>query len=320
MPRGRAFLALKGGRQRLVVLRALGLGDLLTAVPALRALAEAFPRHHRVLATAPDLGELALATGAVHEIAPAAPLAPLPSSLGYPDLAVNLHGRGPESHAVLLALRPRRLIAFASADAGVRGPEWRADEHEVHRWCRLLAEEGIASRADSLVVRVPPGRVPARSRGATVVHPGAAEPARRWPASRFAAVARAERAAGRSVLVTGSARERELASEVADRAGLPRAAVLAGRTSLLGLARVVAAAGRVVSGDTGIAHLAVAVGTPSVTLFGPVPPSLWGPPPYRPQHLPLWSGGVGDPHGDSPDAGLLRVQVDDVLEALRTLA
>jgi ADP-heptose:LPS heptosyltransferase len=96
--------------------------------------------------------------------------------------------------------------------------------------------------------------------------------------------------------------------------------VLAGRTSLLGLARVVAAAGRVVSGDTGIAHLAVAVGTPSVTLFGPVPPSLWGPPPCRPQHLPLWRGGVGDPHGDSPDAGLLRVQVDDVLEALRTLA
>ena len=49
----------------LVVLRALGLGDLLTAVPALRALACAYPRHRRILAAPAWLAPLALHTGAV---------------------------------------------------------------------------------------------------------------------------------------------------------------------------------------------------------------------------------------------------------------
>ncbi|MDP9388463.1 MAG: glycosyltransferase family 9 protein, partial [Actinomycetota bacterium] len=94
--------------------------------------------------------------------------------------------------------------------------------------------------------------------------------------------------------------------------------VLAGRTDLLGLAAVVAAAGRVVSGDTGVAHLASAFGTPSVILFGPVPPSRWGPPPSGP-HRALWAGTVGDPHAPRRDPGLLRLHVDDVLAALADL-
>jgi uncharacterized protein YjbJ (UPF0337 family) len=65
-----------------------------------------------------------------------------------------------------------------------------------------------------------------------------------------------------------------------------------------------------------VAHLATAFGTPSVVLFGPTPPHEWGPPPDRPQHRALWAGERGDPHATRPDAGLLRIQVDDVIEAL----
>ncbi|MBA2575354.1 MAG: glycosyltransferase family 9 protein, partial [Euzebyaceae bacterium] len=82
------------------------------------------------------------------------------------------------------------------------------------------------------------------------------------------------------------------------------------------LAAVVAAAGRVVCGDTGVAHLATAVGIPSVVLFGPVPPSRWGPPADRPRHRALWAGGTGDPHAPRPDPGLLRITVEDVVAAL----
>jgi ADP-heptose:LPS heptosyltransferase len=71
-----------------------------------------------------------------------------------------------------------------------------------------------------------------------------------------------------------------------------------------------------VCGDTGVAHLATAFGTPSVVLFGPTPPSEWGPPPNRPRHQVLWAGRRGDPHGQSPDAGLLAIEVPDVLGAL----
>jgi ADP-heptose:LPS heptosyltransferase len=81
---------------------------------------------------------------------------------------------------------------------------------------------------------------------------------------------------------------------------------------------VVAAAARVVCGDTGVAHLATAVGTPSVALFGPTPPALWGPPPGAPQRV-LWAGGAGDPHAERPAAGLRRIGVEQVLRELELL-
>jgi ADP-heptose:LPS heptosyltransferase len=309
-------------RPAVVVLRALGLGDLLTAVPALRALADAFPRHPRLLATPAALGPLARATGAVDEVVPADGLeAPLHPRLHGAGLAVNLHGRGPESHELLLATEPRRLVAFThpAVPASAQGPRWRADEHEVARWCRLLEESGIAADPARLDLRLPPGPVPHGVQGATLVHPGAASPARRWPPERHAEVARAELARGRRVVVTGGPSEVELAGEVAALAGLTDAAVHAGQEGVLGLARMVAAAARVVCGDTGVAHLATALRTPSVVLFGPVSPALWGPPPDRPWHRALWAGTSGDPHGQLPDPGLLAIDVEQVTEALADL-
>jgi ADP-heptose:LPS heptosyltransferase len=289
--------------------RALGLGDFLTGVPALRALARAFPDHHHVLAAPKAFAPLADLTGAVDEVVDTAPLGAAPAGA---DVAVNLHGRGPQSTRALRAARPRRLIAFG--EGGVR---WRADEHEVARWCRLLEESGIP--ADPGALELPPPSVAAPvAPGGTVIHPGAASPARRWPPERWAAVARAELEAGRRVIVTGSAAERDLAAAIARDAG-DAAIVLAGETDLLGLAATVAGAGRVVCGDTGVAHLATAFGTASVVLFGPTPPSEWGPPPDRPQHQVLWAGTRGDPHAPRPDPGLLAIGVDDVLGALRNL-
>jgi ADP-heptose:LPS heptosyltransferase len=285
----------------LVVLRDLGLGDFLTGVPALRALARAYPEHRRVLVAPDALAPLVELSGTGFSLAPAVP----PGA----DVAVNLHGRGPQSHARLRAARPRRLIAFACGDQ--RGPTWRPDEHEVARWCRLLQESGIAADpADlRLDLDVPPS-------GATIVHPGAASPARRWPAERFAAVARAELAAGRRVIVTGGPDERALAERVAHGTD---AEVVAGETDLRQLTGLVAAAARVVCGDTGVAHLATAFGIPSVVLFGPTPPAEWGPPRHDGRHRALWAGRRGDPHGRVPDPGLLTITVDDVLAALAEL-
>jgi ADP-heptose:LPS heptosyltransferase len=106
-----------------------------------------------------------------------------------------------------------------------------------------------------------------------------------------------------------------LAEAVIERAGLPRSANHVGATGLLELAAIVAHAGAVCSGDTGIAHLATAFGTPSVVLFGPVSPAEWGPPPSE-RHRALWKGIRGDPHGDRPARGLLAIGVDEVARAL----
>ncbi|HEU4973441.1 MAG TPA: glycosyltransferase family 9 protein [Baekduia sp.] len=258
-------------------------------------------------------------------LADAAPLAPLAPELHGAGLLVNLHGRGPQSHAVALAARPRRLIAFAHPEvpetAGM--PAWRADEHEVARWCRLLAESGIP--ADPARLELPAPELPAElawTAGATVVHPGAASAARRWPPERFAAVAAAEGRAGRTVVVTGGPAEHGIAAEVVDRAGLAERAVLAGRTDLAALAAVVAHAGRVVCGDTGVAHLATAFARPSVLLFGPTSPDEWGPlhaSRGAGRHRVLWAGRTGDPHADRPHPGLLEIQPREVLAELAAL-
>lgn len=304
-------MAVAGDRPKLVVLRALGLGDFLTSLPALRGLARAFPRHRRLLAAPGELAALALHSGAVDAVEDTRPLEAMSTSLHDADLAVNLHGRGPQSHLVLRATRPRRLIAF-----GVGSARWRPDEHEVARWCRMLGESGIATDARDLDLERPTNRPPAEAIGATLIHPGAAGEARRWPVERFAAVARAERAHGRSVVVTGGPDEVERAQEVARLAGAEGVRVYAGRTNLLDLAALVAVAGRVVCGDTGVGHLATALRRPSVLLFGPTSPADWGPPDDRPWNRVLWSGRRGDPHATRPDPGLLRIQVSDVLAAL----
>jgi len=331
VPVARVVLAAVSGEGRplLLVLRALGLGDLLTALPALHALRAAFPGHRLVLAAPRELAPLAELSGAVGAVADTAPLAALEPALAGADLAVNLHGRGPQSHRVLLETRPRRLVAFEHHEVPEShgGPAWRADEHEVTRWCRLLAESGIPSDPARLELPAPADETLGESgltargaaQGATLIHPGSASPARRWPPERFAAVACAERAEGRPVVVTGSRAETGLAECVARGAGLPDEAMLAGATDLLGLAAAVAAADRVVCADTGVAHLATALGTPSVVLFGPTSPQHWGPPLARSLHRALWTGRSGDPHGRESDAGLLELGVEEVVAALRAL-
>lgn len=310
-------MALTTRRPRLVMLRALGLGDFLAGVPAYRALARAFPAHHRILAAPEYLAPLAQLAGDIDEVVHTEPLQSLPPQLHAAEIAVNLHGSGPQSHRVLLETEPRRLIAFANADARVDGPEWRDDEHEVERWCRMLRGFGIAAEQRDLDLRVEPAPI---ARGVTLLHVGAASEARRWPIARWIELARRLRSRGERLAFTGNADEFRRARLVARNAGVGVENVLAGRTSLETLARVVAAARLVVCGDTGIAHLATAVGTPSVVLFGPVSPRRWGPPVERSRHRVLWRGdGRGDPHASSCDPSLAAITVDDVIREIERL-
>ncbi|MFF8289458.1 glycosyltransferase family 9 protein [Streptomyces sp. NPDC016309] len=306
------------------MLRALGLGDLLAGVPALRALRRAFPAYEIVLAAPEPLAAPAAASGAVDRLLPAsAPGRAVPERLDWegppPDVAVDLHGNGPPSHRLLQGLRPGRLFAFAHARTPeIAGPEWTADEHERARWCRLLEWYGVP--ADPTDLRLPDPGTASPAPGAVVVHPGADSGSRRWPAERYAVVVRELRRRGHRVALTGGPGEDGLLERVVAGAGggAPDGGldVFRGGLPFDRLGALFAGAAAVVSGDTGIAHLAVAYGTPSVTLFGPVPPRLWGPPPGT-RHVALWHPGPpGDPHGQDPDPQLLRIGPEDVLKAL----
>lgn len=314
------------GAPTALVLRDLGLGDLLVAVPALRLLRRALPDHRVVLLGPAWVGDVAgFPVDAVtdDEAAPA------------PDVVVNLHGRGPQSHARLDALAGASTRRIGHAAPGWDGPPWVDDPErpERRRWCDLLAACGLVSDDEAAAaaddVRLPaparpdaggaslPASRRAPSSGFVVVHPGAAYGAKRWPVDRFAAVAAALAGDGRRVVVTGAPDEAPLTAAVATAAD---GVDLAGRTTIADLTALVAGARLVVAGDTGIAHVATAYGVPSVTLFGPVGPAQWGPP-YDPRHVVLTDPAVrrGERFADDPDPALLAVTVEQVLGCARAL-
>jgi ADP-heptose:LPS heptosyltransferase len=311
-----------------LVLRALGLGDALAAVPALRGLRRLLPGRPLLLAASGPPARLLQDCGVVDGVVPTAGLdAPRPGAGLGPHLAVNLHGRGPLSHRLLLAGEPDELIAYDSREVGVDGPGWIETEHEVLRWCRLVDAAASARgrrrvcRPADLRLDLPPSwELPSAAPTGpyAVLHPGASSAARRWPARRWARVARELERTGVPVLLTGGPGERALVRGVASAAGLPAQRCTAGELSLPELSALVAGAALLVCGDTGVAHLGTALGTPSVLIFGPVPPSRWGPLADPERHTVVWHGaglGEGDGNADRCDPALLRVRADEVISA-----
>jgi len=103
--------------------------------------------------------------------------------------------------------------------------------------------------------------------------PGAVGPGKRWPTENYADLARALVADGHAVWVLGGPQEKPLAAQIAGHAG---ARDLTG-TDLRDAVLALKAADLAVSNDSGLMHVAAAIGTPTVAIFGPTSPRLWAP-------------------------------------------
>ena len=158
--------------------------------------------------------------------------------------------------------------------------------HVVDRNCELLAPLGVRVAAPSFDMPDWPvsrhrmrGWIDALRLTAApaIINPGAGWPSKIWPEDRFAAVARRlhDDHGLRSIVVWGGAAEQAAAGRIV--AAAPRATVLAPKTSLQDLGALCRHGRLFISGDTGPLHLAAAVGTPCVGLFGPVPADRNGP-------------------------------------------
>jgi ADP-heptose:LPS heptosyltransferase len=150
------------------------------------------------------------------------------------------------------------LTASLGAPRAGRGLEFPVTAADRDRWARLAAERGV------------PGG------GYVCVHPGARWPSRRWPAERFAAVADALAGRGLAVVLTGSIGERPLTAATARLMRAP-AVDLAGLTSLGTLAAGLRGASLLVCNDTGVSHLAAALGVRSVVVASGSDVSRWAP-------------------------------------------
>lgn len=153
--------------------------------------------------------------------------------------------------------------------------------HEVEQSLSLVATLGhsLPDGDDGrLAVRQPLATWRPCDEPYVAVHPGASVPARCWDAGRAAALVELLAGEGRRVVVTGGPGEQTLTALVAGTSGID----LGGKVDFAGLAGVLDGASAVVSGNTGPAHLAAAVGTPVVSIFAPVVPATrwrpWGVP------------------------------------------
>lgn len=277
-----------------------GLGDLLASVPALRAMRRARPDLHVTLISYPEVaGIVARQRSYVDEFLPFPghpdiPERPAPAAAQWQeflaaaharrfDLALQMYGALPAANAVTAELGARLVGGFvtpgrwsARLDTHLPYPPFA---HEIDRHLRLAEFLGApacgrqlefpvedADRAELAAATERTGATPALERPFAIVHPGATAASRRWPADRFAAVADALVARGLGVVLTGVGAERDLVARVRRLMRAP-AVDLCGQTGLGGLAALVTRAQVVVSNDTGIVQIAVALATPTATVY-----------------------------------------------------
>lgn len=140
--------------------------------------------------------------------------------------------------------------------------------------------------------------------GPIAIHPGSGSALKRWPSAAWGELIRALAAPGETVVLTGGPDERALTAAIA--AGARRPVLdLAGRTELGALAALLARCRLVLGPDSGPLHLAVALGRPSVHLFGPAAAERFGPWGDPGRHRVLAAGLPCAPCGrlDWPDPG-----------------
>ena len=299
--------------RRIAVLRALQLGDLLVAVPALRALRGRFPDAEITLIGLPWAVELTARypryidrflefpgwPGMIErpfEGLGARRFLRAQRAYGY-DLAIQMHGSGTASDVFVKALGAKATLGWHEPGQP-RGlsieREYPRDLHEIDRNLALVALIGApATRRELEWPTTASERERARGilagspRPWIAMHAGARDRKRRWPPSRFARLAGALAGAG-TVVLTGSRRERRITRAIATR--IPRAIDLAGRTTTGELGAVLAELDLLVTNDTGVSQLAVATRTPSIVLWGDADPHRWAPLDRR-RHVVLRSDG-----------------------------
>lgn len=289
--------------ERILVIRLGNLGDIVCSLPAFHALRRSYPEAHLTLLTSPTHRG---APGAVEVLAQDSTFDEMivyyADESGRPgfvaQLVRKLRQLRPDTGVLLNcdrsefgnAAKHLTLMAMAGVRrfCGFELVEWhefstQTADRFIHRikgiapaavvedfpWMRVSTAEAAA--AEALLA-------PAAGRRLVALQPGAKRSTNVWPADRFAAVAKALLARGDcAVVLTGGPGEEKRNAEIAGSLG-PACVDITGHTSVGVLASVLARCAVLVTNDTGVMHVAAAMGTPCVAVFsGRDFPELWHP-------------------------------------------
>lgn len=282
--------------EKIAVFRALQIGDLLTGVPALRALRAANPGAAIHLVGLPWAREFVerfwmyLDEWIEFPGYPGLPerepdLKALPGFFkGMQrrriDLAIQMHGSGAVSNAIVAAFGAKHMDGFFPPCRPNPAPAsflpYPNDIPDPLRHLRLMEHLGFEPQGDHLEFPILPDEWQEFDRSAcsagyvpgqyVCIHPGSRAADRRWPADRFAQVADRLAAQGWPVAFTGSKHEVSLVETIVNDMRYP-ALSLAGTTTLGVAAAWISQAGLLICNDTGVSHIAAALRTPSLVLF-----------------------------------------------------
>jgi len=292
---------------RVLIVRLGALGDVVHAIPVAAALRRAFPaaridwlvsaRHREILDLVPVIDRRLVindrsdASGGTSLLAAIREL-----RRSRYDVAIDLQGLIKSAVLARSSGAPRvvgfssryareraaRLFYTESYDPGRGGLfDPRETRHVVDINLGLLSVLGITAPAREFPIEDIDSDTARAMRGQTggryaLLNPGAAWPNKRWPPARLAAIARALRARhGLMSVVLWGPGEEALAAEVV--AAADGGAVMSPKTSIADLVALARRAALMVSGDTGPTHIAAALGTPIVGIYGPTRPARNGP-------------------------------------------
>jgi ADP-heptose:LPS heptosyltransferase len=278
---------------KIVVVRALYLGDLLCTVPAWRALRQLYPQAHIALVGLPWAKEFTkrfkqYIDGWIE----------FPGWPGIPevemkpekietflqkmrarkwDLAIQMQGNGTHINGMIERLGAKHTAGYyVDEQPGEMWFSYPNYGHEIHRWLKLLQKLGAGTVSDVLEFPLYEDDIPPVNGNYVVIHPGAKDPKRRWPIHNYAELAEHVWRRGWQVVVTGVQAEWVLVEELQSHLSF-KVINLVGKTTLGELGALLKQSRLLISNDTGVMHLAAALKVPSVVISLSDEPERWSP-------------------------------------------
>lgn len=321
--------------KKIAVFRALKIGDMLCAVPALRALRAAYPNAEITLLGLPWAKSFASrfhqyidrfihfpgCPGLPEQVYDETALRHFISNMKaeHFDLVLQMQGNGSVVNPLMFLFDAKHTAGFYNDESYVESElfmPYPASGYEAQRLLSLVEFLGVPSQGLDLEFPVTEKDeeeatslcLPLVKKGYVCVHPGSAAAWRQWPPRYFAGLADYCIEKGYTVVITGTQEESDITAELIKCMHHP-ALDTTGKTGLGGAAVLIKNAAMLISNCTGVAHIAAAVKTPSIIVSMDGEPERWAPLNKRLHHVIDWTK---EPHFETV--------FNETVHALRSIA